>query len=422
MPQRAARRATPRQAAIGLAVVALAVAAGPLFIVLSSGRGGQPLVPSSAPVSARPSTPPTPTPTPAPPSVVWTDVAASYLKGIDFVGAAQAGDTLVVAGNTVDAGDGATTPIIAYYSGSAWQTVDDRAVFADSRVDWLVGVPGGLVAIGESTLPDPACPAGSDDSVCVSVAAPVVWTSSDGRSWSRLGSDAMAPLARVWVTAAASGPSGLAAYGVRIPASYASGAVDEAVALSSTDGRSWSPATPSGGGAGVAWPQRLAEAKGGLVATGAAGAVWTSPDGAAWSPAAVPAGALESWPARDIAVARGGLLDASQGWMAQASGSPGFDLGPLWRSVDGSSWAAAEWPTGGTPLVFAGDGSRVGATGPDGSGIWWSADGAAWTEGTASGTAPTADALAPAAPGVWLTKSWIVVGGASCLFVGAISG
>ena len=168
--------------------------------------------------------------------------------------------------------------------------------------------------------------------------------------------------------------------------------------------------------------QRVAGTRSGLVATGAAGQTWTSPDGAAWTASSVPDGGAGTWPARDIAVARGGMVSASQGWMASSSGNPIFDLGPVWRSADGSSWTASEWPTPGAPLVFAGDGSRIAATGSDGSGIWWSDNGSTWTKGAASGAIPAPGALTKARPGVWLTRSWLVVGGTSCLYVGAITG
>lgn len=181
--------------------------------------------------------------------------------------------------------------------GRTWSRVPhDKSVF---------GGPGelGMQAVAKGPRRLVAVGAGSDR-------AAAVWTSPDGRTWSRVPHDESVfggtGIPRM-LSVTAGGP-GFVAVGERWPEE---GLDTSAVVWTSPDGRTWSRMAPGGSGFDGSDDQGMKSvAKGGpgLVAVGynsgrATPMAWTSPDAQKWSPT-VPAGSQSS----------------NSGWMAAYSG------------------------------------------------------------------------------------------------------
>ncbi len=252
----------------------------------------------------------------------------------------------------------------------------------------VVGGPAGFVAVGQlSTTTDvPGSP---------NVSTGVVWTSPDGRAWTRLPDDPRVFGDSVMQAVAANG-SGFVAVGERISASDAS----SAAAWTSPDGVTWGRAT-------VATPDlpRGEEAAmtdvtvigGRWVAVGFARGdsmrpeVWTSVDGSAWT--AIPR--IDAPPGfgflRSLTTGPGGLVTVgfAEGKVAAKDAALG-----AWTSPDGLHWQAAR--TGGGMFephtsisrgdVFSIDSVTSGpagfvAVGEDRgeAAVWTSPDGDSWT-------------------------------------------
>jgi hypothetical protein len=418
---------------IGAAIVIFALLAGPAFIFVNLPQSISPTTPTNSPTNSPTNTPtsalvPTQIPSPTPvgvPGVSWTNASAEF-SGVDFVGAAQIGTSLVVVGNPPET-SAYSDPTIAIYDGSTWTTVKTSPVFANSRIDWLINVPGALLAVGESTLPDPDCPtAGADPNGCIPMQATLMWTSPDGQAWFPLAASELAPFKRVWIVTMGAGTDGLIAYGVYSPIIHTNKQPISDVVLRSTDGITWTSYKPTGtamGPTGV-WAQDITSTSSGFVAIGTDGKTWSSTNGQAWKAANTPTPGSDLWPGRNIAVAKDGMLAGSQGWWATvAATSSDLVIGPLWTSADGHTWTSAQWATpGGAPLIFAGDGMRIVALGASGSNVYWTTDAKTWISGPSLGTPPTATDMANATPDTWLLPSWVVVTGAAYLYIGSITG
>jgi hypothetical protein len=272
------------------------------------------------------------------------------------------------------------------------------------QADLLFGVVRsrlGLVAIGvERPVPTLAA----------------VWTSPDGRHWSRVhdfpaedGTGALAVTAdssRIVIVGADRGG---------------------AAAWSSTDGRTWTRAPRSlqlegpGGGTGMF---AVTSWRGGFVAAGhrddpahgrASAAVWRSPDGISWQRVADDAPfageRILGLAATDSAIVAVGGTDIS-------AGAPGL----AWRSTDGYHWTRQATPglaAGAPQAVTARDSGfvAVGVNANDtGSAVWSSPDGSSWTEVSkqeafqANGAPLRMAAVAPTVAGL-VAVGWVSDGG-----------
>ncbi len=165
--------------------------------------------------------------------------------------------------------------------GLSWSRVPhDEAVFGGARNQTMssvtVGGPG-LVAVGSDG--DPHGP-GFDDSPA-EIAAAAVWTSDDGLSWSRVPHDdaLFGGAARQWMTSVAAGGPGVVAVGVGIRPDNSVG--DPTMVWTSTDGLTWSRVPHDEALFGDGFPVSVTATSRGLVVVGGQN-FWTSPDGFSW--------------------------------------------------------------------------------------------------------------------------------------------
>ena len=261
------RMETNRRSALGAFTLGLTAS---LFVACSAATPsaspsapGPSGAPSTSPVasaqaSATPSPTPAPTPTPTPAitpmptprsgslSIAWTKVASAAagpgLRNTDYQSAvATLGDVMVVAQDS----QGELPGPAFWYSedGRTWTEATVSEPLSESIwvADMTVGGPG-LVAVGGAYVGDPNDP----------TTEVAIWTSSDGRSWTRVKGPALGPgeLHKVGTTV-----GGLIAFG---------GDGTEGAIWTSPDGTDWSrAAVPSGF---APWDVTLAESDGALLA------------------------------------------------------------------------------------------------------------------------------------------------------------
>jgi len=347
---------------------------------------------------------------PAGPSIAWTSVALAPFGSnrVWAVAAAKVGSTIVVAAN--DATQNDMKPVlIESPNGSNWTRVPtDGAEFANSRLDYLVPVPGGLLLVGESLTVDPSCAAAAAG--CNQApSAVLMWRSSDGMVWQPLGARQINSFDRVWISSMAAGPAGLEASGLYDPPTAKPG-TPEAVVLHSIDGVNWSSrAFPdqNGGSTGVLNQGIIATANGfvavgsGDMATGAVGSAgagaWYSPDGLAWTRAITPSTTSASGLRYAAAGARGMVAtsydpEGSNAW---------------WVSVDGKTWqtpdtspftVGASWLAGDLHNILV-------ISGPS---VYWSEDGRLWRRGDSAPAMPSTG-IVGATDLAWVFGSTVIV-------------
>lgn len=368
---RSGTRALPGMALAAVAIVATLFAVRGLVVTAPGTASTRPSTNAASPGLVESTAPPTP-PARAPQSD-WTSVTWSLTDPEPFTGPGNQfiQDVAPVDRGFVAAGyeTGATPTAIVWTEapGGPWIRVSDHsATFADSIIDRLVAVPGGLIAIGRPGSPDGAH-------------GVRLWRSPDGQAWTRLPLDET--LFGDWYDPGlqiASGPGGLIAAGwdrntgaTRIWNSEdGSGWTADPVASASFDGASlWIVGTPTGY---VATGSRsLGPASDTGLGPDHVGVAFRSADGRTWSPATV-----------DGAHGLGRVFVARDGLLA-----PGSNRGPTnaivlpdyWQSPDGTHWehvenrgtAAARFGT-----QIAADGDRIYALSPFGS--EWSTDGITW--------------------------------------------
>lgn len=292
-----------------------------------------------------------------------------------------AGPRLVAVGDGCATGDAICHAAVwTSIDGSTWTRVPDGPVFdvgaytatrRGEMTDVIVGGPG-VIAVGRSHGPTDR--------------RAVVWTSTDGLSWTRVPYGDV--FARGTIEAVTAGGPGYVAVGGEVIGTHGRAAV-----WTSSDGSSWS-LVPDGpvfdvGGPGTFNDGRnhgamvdVVAAGPGLVAVGSAcaeqggacrAAVWTSADGKGWSrvpDAPVFDGnmyALTRWAGGLVAVG-----DNGKGTLPRA-----------WTSTDGLQWTASE-PIGGfdggfSAVIPNGDGLVAAAASAHGSAIYASSDGLHWT-------------------------------------------
>ncbi|MBD2891934.1 hypothetical protein amrb99_08420 [Actinomadura sp. RB99] len=294
----------------------------------------------------------------------------------------------------------------AYLSGANLAAVPG-AVHTELAIRSLAAGPGRAVAVGSTN------------------GGAAVWSSPDGRGWTR----GRVPAAAGRLSDVAFGGQGWLAVG------RADGARPGALAMTSKDGTVWARATVPAGplaavasgsagyvavGGGAVWRspdlrtwKRAAVAGGnlvdvastgsGYVAVGGRGgkpAVWTSPDGAKWTPtAAVPPG---GGPLTQVAARGNALVAAGAG--ASLMVSP--DAGRTWarRTPPGARQATAVTAT---PKGFV----AAVTTAPGGAAVFGSPDGSAWARVPARGLGGRAErrltAMTPAGAAVLATGTGV---------------
>jgi hypothetical protein len=325
------------------------------------------------------------------PSIAWTNVPLAPFGSnrVWAVAVAKVGSTIVGAANDSTQND-IKPVLIESPDGSNWTRVPtDGAEFANSRLDYLLPVPGGLLLVGESLTVDPSCPAAAAG--CNQApSAVLMWRSSDGMVWQPLAASQTNAFDRVWINSMAAGPAGLEALGLYDPPT-AKPVTPENVVLHSIDGVNWSSrAFPdqNGGSSGVLNQGVIATANGfvaigsgdiGTEAVGSAGAgAWYSPDGLSWTRASTPSTPSASGLRYAAAGARG---------MVATSYDP-MGSNAWWVSVDGKTWqtpdtspftVGASWLAGDLHDILV-------ISGPS---VYWSEDGRVWRRGDSTPTMPS---------------------------------
>jgi hypothetical protein len=327
------------------------------------------------PTTTPTASPPGPTSTPtisAAPSITasprpaaWTETYTNALTALRDVVAGPQG--FIASGCTTDASGNCLEGLLLNSpDGTSWTAVDlDGA--ADTQISRLKWVGERLFAIGMRI-----------DNEALKV-EPVVWTSLDGKSWSRSVAPSSTSLA---ITDIIASPLGTLAVGVHAPyASEGSGFVLWRVASDGSFGvpTDVRPETVLVMGAAWTGDRFLAWGSSNPLGEVASTALLTSTDGKAWQ--VIPKiPAFSGSYVSQIAAGGGRLL------------AVGETSGPLatspraWTSVDGSTWDAAAVPTGpGAMVTLAVEGQQLVSRGREPIGAvdrpatWTSTDGTAWT-------------------------------------------
>jgi hypothetical protein len=152
----------------------------------------------------------------------------------------------------------ADASIVTSGDGAKWTPVTANPAFRAATMGGVAAAGATLVAVGQA-----------------SNGAPVVWTSTDGRTWPRAATSGLPTDAEVRdVTTAGPGVIVVGREG------------GNAASWTSTDGRTWQQGPPSGALAGARMLHIVATSRGfiavGTVGDGS-GAAWTSPDGTNWT-------------------------------------------------------------------------------------------------------------------------------------------
>ena len=308
---------------------------------------------SGAPVSSTTSEPTTTTTTEAStttvplPGLLWGRVSDPQLDlggpgGQEMNAVVAAGPGLVAVGSEWSE-EGLSAVVWVSEDGLDWERVPyDGTVFGGHgllRMEAVVAAGPGLVAVG-SDEPD-----GQTDAA--------VWISPDGLNWERVNDEAFGGPGSQYMMGVSAGGPGVVAVGY----AYADGATD-GVVWTSPDGRDWTRLPDDGmvfGGPGNQRVWDVVAGGPGLVALGQDGppdelfdaAVWTSADGLTWTRIHIDqAVGIFGLNPRVHAVVVGdegltavGSEGAGHGWLG-----PNVDLdAAVWRSPDGITWTAAPY-------------------------------------------------------------------------------
>ncbi len=251
--------------------------------------------------------------------------------------------------------------------GRSWSALPDSAAFARGRPEAVASTGTRIVAVG-SSIDEQGDPRAT------------VWTSTDGRRWTRS------------QLAGSTGLLAVAASPARIVVAGSPRSGSGAPIWSSSDGVSWEPtvdATPFT----ACTVTGLAVGGPGFVAVGyddRGAAVWTSSDGLGWT---------RVGDAAALALSRMSAVTATPAGLIAV----GFDArGPaVWVSLDGSAWARVPpfGPPGARMTAVAATSLGVVAVGhaSDGARAWASTDGLTWrplTDGPWSGATELSSVVA----------------------------
>ena len=264
--------------------------------------------------------------------------------------------------NPANVGD--TTPGIWFSpDGFTWTRVHDAdAVFAHARVNWLVGLRNGFLAVGSDPGRSSLEPGHDDCGMSTLSPAPcAMWFSADGFSWHKVSPNISVPN----IDGVAAGPNGV----------VVSGFDDSGPMIwFSPDGATWQRGRLPVG-VSVTSVTSVVAGSGGYVAlldTGLSGgpAIWWSSDGIAWTASQTAADTfLQDDRLESAFVGRDGMVAYDLN-----------DLGgnPPWRSTDGKAWSRANYYPGARAVIS--DGQRLIGYGPDATGLFQSYDGMTWTK------------------------------------------
>jgi hypothetical protein len=295
-------------------------------------------------------------------------------------------------------GDGAPPPVTTWTStdGLTWTRGPATDAFDRVRDRWdripldAVATDAGFVAVGMSQF---------DDGSQADAAA---WISPDGATWSpaMVGESSGRTMGEVVRTA-----KGLVAFGARRYDIHA-GFGDGTAIWTSPDGRSWTrledteapplgvrlrDIVPIAGGWLATARGEVSEGDDGLIRKPVTEGIWRSPDALRWSP-------LDGSPTELGPMAAGS--DQVVALASQRVGASGGIAVP-WRSADGATWATGTLPIPdalaaddalGPTVVARGDAGWIAVAEHDldgGSVLWFSADGSTWQ---AMGALPAANA------------------------------
>ncbi|WP_242901230.1 hypothetical protein [Actinomadura terrae] len=242
----------------------------------------------------------------------------------------------------------------AYLSGVDLASVPG-AVHTERTIRSVSTGPGRVVAVGSTN------------------GATAVWSSPDGRQWTR----APVPSTPGWLSDVAYGSGGWLAVG------RASGASSGPLAFVSPDGASWTK-VPFPKGASGTGPSAVTTGPAGYVAVGP-GAARRTTDRTSWKRTGI-----DGRPTDVAATARGYVAVGSRG-TAPA----------IWTSPDGLTWKTAELPAALAPgplTRVAARGDALIAVGPNSAPLVSTDAGATWTPRPLTGTPTPAEPSKPAAP------------------------
>jgi hypothetical protein len=241
----------------------------------------------------------------------WSQASGTGFSATDQVSDALVmGATIVAVGASDDAaGAGAAA---AWWStdGTVWELADALPGAAQATIESVAEGPGGLVAVGFSYAADEV--------------RPVVWRSTDGRSWQLVEHP---NLAHGEMGSVAGGPTGYVAVGTGPDAAP--------LVWLSVDGAEWSGAAPMAGAEAGATINGVYPFEGGFVGYGTSAdgraQLWHSADGLGWAPAEGLASEVDS-SVSDVTAGDGRLVAVG----AHYEGALARTL--AWTSADGLSW------------------------------------------------------------------------------------
>lgn len=265
-----------------------------------------------------------------PASAAFTETRSAWVDTIG--GLAQGPSGRVVAVGAANLGD------MSAFDAAAWVSTDEGATWAratvagsaDAAMNDVVATADGFVAVGIDGHP-------SGGTQMIGSRGAAVWTSSDGSSWTRV--PGVSSFAGAEMTRVIEGGATLVAVGVDMPTG---GAYRTAPIWSSTDGRSWTRASVDGMTAldseevdGVVWVgSRFVVV--GSQELGPTDLEWMSPDGREWIRSDRTLAAAGAVPA-DLATVGPTIILA--GWTSTGTGG----LAPattVWESTDAVDWQA----------------------------------------------------------------------------------
>jgi len=385
-----------RWAAAAVAVIALAVLAflmvphenvGPVPTSsaqpTASGapQSGSPTPSGEASPTATPSVSPSVSPTPAAwKSLTWSTPAPApgYVQGVVPWGTGYVGVGDAWRDGGLDAAFFTSADGVRWTVGARQSTPDGNVI-----VDHIVRVGDGLLAVGNAVMNGP----GEKPDF-----APLLWVSSDGRSWTQLHSPTWDTALRgMGVSRLLSGPQGVLALSIGT----------DPIVLFSPDGSNWTRATLPVTVQAIANDAIAYE--GGFVIVGRDGqpdhfseavmesqsppgvgrpAAWISADGVHWTEAAVEGNEVAGAGLGQVVAVRAGLLAVG------INSTADFYDGKMtsWTSADGRTWSIARdatWPVrAGLIPTLTSDGVRavVFSSAPEGSVLaaWATSDGVDW--------------------------------------------
>jgi hypothetical protein len=299
------------------------------------------------------------------PSLPMHDVS-DHVDSIHGIAAGPAG--VVIIGSTVGKD---RTAVAAWYSpdGLTWTVAPEQRSLGGGSdrttgMNAIAAVDDGWIAVGEEGPANIEC-------VACWISA-VTWTSNDGLRWTR--SAEGGDLAEAALTGITAGGHGYVGVGTALdtdPWQGAEGLSLHGVVWTSPDGRSWSRVPDEDlfhAASGVDAPA-VAMAGGRLVAVGAiteesgtTSIAWWSDDGRTWSRVHAPQ--LAEGPTGGVVAVRDGVMAVG----TRSTGiSPGCPTG-TWESPDGTAWSCAVASTGRAGFIARGIASSPDAVVVVGSG------------------------------------------------------